>query len=278
MKKFTVVSLLCLVFLSGCGYGVRYVASKAFYQGGQEFDETPEDRGLPHVVAEFENTDGDTLHGWVVPGKEGYPIIIYFHGNVSNVTHGLEKIEMLNSLGFSVFSFEYRGYGKSEGRPLYEDDFYRDARSALWWLHRMGWDNSKIIYYGHSLGAGVALNLALEEPPAGVILESAFTSYAGMLKYKAPFLYMIGGWKASEFSNISKIPKLKSPVILFHGTSDLIVPSEMSQRLYDAAQPPKKLYLVNGASHVNAMYLARKDLSEDLKEFLPDRGEPVSFQ
>ena len=99
-----------------------------------------------------------------------------------------------------------------------------------------------------------------------------------MLKYKAPFLYMIGGWKASEFSNISKIPKLKSPVILFHGTSDLIVPSEMSQSLYDAAQPPKKLYLVNGASHVNAMYLARKDLAEDLKEFLPDRGEPVSFQ
>ena len=278
MQKFTVISLLCLVFLSGCGYGVRYVVSKTLYQGGQAFDETPEERGLDYVVAEFKNTDGNTLHGWLIPGKEGYPLIIYFHGNISNVTHGLEKIETLNSLGFSVFSFEYRGYGQSEGRPLYEDDFYRDAQSALWWLHRRGWNNSKIIYYGHSLGAAVALNLALEEPPAGVILESAFTSYAGMLKDKAPFLYMLGGWKAREFSNISKVPKLKSPIILFHGTSDLIVPSQMSQRLYDAAQPPKKLYLVDGANHVNTLYLAREGLAKDLEMFLPDRGSTVSFQ
>ena len=142
----------------------------------------------------------------------------------------------------------------------------------------MGWDNSKIIYYGHSLGAAVALNLALEEPPAGVILESAFTSYAGMLKYKAPFLYMLGGWKASEFSNISKISKLKRPIVIFHGTSDLIVPSLMSQRLYDSAQQPKKLYLVDGATHVNAMYLERKALAEDLKDFLQESEKPVSFQ
>ena len=278
MKKLTVVSLLCLVTLLGCGYVGRYTMSKAFYQSGQEFDETPEDRGLDYVVAKFKNTDGDTLHGWVIPGKEEYPLIIYFHGNVSNVTHGLEKIELLNSLGFSVFSFEYRGYGESEGRPLYEDDFYRDARSALWWLRRMGWDNSQLIYYGHSLGAAVALNLALEEPPVGVILESAFTSYAGMLKYRAPYLYMLGGWKAQEFNNISKISKLKSPIVLFHGTSDAVVPSQMSQKLYDAAQSPKRLYFINGANHVNVLDSARKDLAEDLKWFLPGSGMLVSFQ
>jgi len=124
----------------------------------------------------------------------------------------------------------------------------------------------------------VALNLALEEPPIGVILESAFTSYAGMLKYKAPFLYRLGGRKAQEFNNISKISKLKSPIVLFHGTSDVIVPSQMSQKLYDAAQSPKRLYLINGANHVNALDLAHKVLAEDLKWFLPGSGTFVSFQ
>ena len=272
MQKFTVISLLCLLFLTGCGYVVRSSVSNVFYQGGQEFNVTPEGRGLDYVVAEFKNTDGNKLHGWFIPGKEGFPLIIYFHGNISNVTHGLEKIELLNRLGFSVFSFEYRGYGKSEGRPLYEDDFYRDARSALRYLQRNGWDKSNVIYYGHSLGAAVALNLALEEPPLGIILESAFTSYSGMLKYQAPYIYMFGGWKAREFNNISKISKVKRPIVLFHGSSDLIVPSAMLKKLYDAAQNPKKMVLVEGANHVNTLELSSETLTEDLAWFL-HRGE-----
>lgn len=278
MNNIIMVSFLLLVLLSGCGYVVRSAISSTIYQGGEEFSETPKDVGLEYVVAEFENTDGDTLHGWLIPGEKGYPLIIYFHGNVSNVTHGLEKIEILNDLGFSIFSFEYRGYGKSEGSALFEDDFYRDARSSLLWLHRKGWDNRKIIYYGHSLGGAVALNLALEEPPLGVILESAFTSYAGMVKYKAPFLYMLGGWRAREFDNLSKISKLKSPIVLFHGTSDETVPPQMSQKLYDAAPSPKKLYLVNGATHVNAFTLSHEDFTEELKWFLPYNGRIPSSQ
>ena len=185
---------------------------------------------------------------------------------------------MLNNLGFSVFSFEYRGYGKSEGQPLYEDDFYRDARSALWYLQRNGWDKSNIIYYGHSLGAAVALDLALVEPPLGIILESAFTSYAGMLKYQAPYIYMFVGRNAREFNNISKISKNKSPIVLFHGSSDLIVPPEMLKELYDTAQNPKKMVLVEGANHVNTLELSFETLAEDLVWFLPRSGLSASIQ
>ena len=278
MQKYIFIVVLLLICLSGCGYGVRYATSSIFYQGGQEFDVTPEERGLDFVAVNFENTDGNTLHGWFIPGKDGYPLLIYFHGNVSNISHGLEKIVLLNNLGFSVFSFEYRGYGKSEGRPLNEDDFYRDAESALLWLHRNGWVNRKIIYYGHSLGASVALNLALEEPPLGVILESAFTSFADMFKSRAPFLYSFGGKNVREFNNISKISKIKCPIVLFHGTADEIVPPQMSQELYDKAMPPKKLYFVKGATHVNSLELAQKKLADDLSWFIPDKHLSTSTQ
>lgn len=262
------IAILYLVSLSGCGYGVRYLVSSAVYQGGQEFNETPDARGLDYVAVEFKNSDGDLLHGWLIPGRDHYPLILYCHGNMANVTHGLETIEVLNRLGFSLFAFEYRGYGRSEGRPLFEDDFYRDARSALWWLQKTGWDSRRMIYYGHSLGAAVALNLALEEPPAGVVLESAFTSYAGMVKYKAPLIYILGGWSTREFNNLAKIQMLKSPVVLLHGTSDVVVPPQMSQQLYDAANSPKRLYLIESAGHSDVMDFAREGIADRLGWFV----------
>lgn len=267
MKYFLIFIFLAMSQLNGCGYGLRYVVSNTFYVGGEEFNVTPEKAGLEYVAVEFDNGDGDTLHGWYVKGKENYPVVIYFHGNVSNVTHGLDKIKLLNKLGYSILSFEYRGYGKSEGWALYEDDFYRDARSALRYLQSKGWENDETIYFGHSLGASVALDLAAEEPPLGLIMESAFTSYAGMIKHQTPYAYVFGGWKVKEFDNVAKISKIKIPIVIFHGVLDEIVPLHMSKSLYDAAKGPKRLHQIKDANHVNAIEMSTELLIKDLEWF-----------
>jgi len=266
-----ILTLMLAGMQFGCGYGTRYLVSNTFYQSGHVFNETPKDRDLEYVTVNFESSDGDILHGWLVAGRKDLPLIIYFHGNISNVTHGLEKIELLNKQGFTIFSFEYRGYGKSEGAALYEDDFYRDARSALRWVNRQGWNNNDIIYYGHSLGAAVAINLALEQPPLSLLLESAFTSYADMAKHKVSFLTLLERLriyeldkKTSEFDNINKVPKLKRPIVFYHCASDVIVPSQMSEALFRLAKEPKRLRIVKGANHINSLELANSSLVDDL--------------
>ena len=266
MPYFKLLVLLFLLPLTACGV-TRYVGSNVLYIGGEEFNETPKEVGIEYFDVDFKNTDGDELHGWMVPGRDGAPLVIYFHGNMSNVTHGLDKIEFLNELGFSVFTFEYRGYGKSKGHPLFEDDFYRDARAAMLWLERHGWDESQMIYYGHSMGSAVAIQLALDQPPLGMLLESSFSSFADMLKLKAPFVYTFGGWTFREFDNVSKMPKLKGPIIFIHGEEDNIVPSWMSNKLYDTFSGTKDLILVPGGNHVDSVTLGASEVQRALEKF-----------
>lgn len=270
MPQLKFIAVLSLFFLTACG-ATRYMGSNVLYISGEEFNETPQEVGIEYSDVDFKNTDGDELHGWVIPGRDGAPLVVYFHGNMSNVTHGLEKIKFLHNLGFSVFTFEYRGYGKSQGHPLFEDDFYRDARAAMLWLERHGWDESKMIYYGHSMGAAVAIQLALEQPPLGLLLESSFSSFADMLKLRAPFVYMFGGWTFREFDNVSKMPKLKSPIIFVHGEKDDIVPSWMSDKLYDKSPLPKKLILVPGANHINSVTVGVAEVKRALTTFTLDK-------
>ena len=270
MPQLKFIVLLSLLFLTACGV-TRYVGSNVLYVSGEEFNGTPKEVGIEYFDVDFKNTDGDELHGWMVPGRVGAPLILYFHGNMSNVTHGLEKIELMHDLGFSVFTFEYRGYGESDGHPLFEDDFYRDARAAMLWLERHGWDESQMIYYGHSMGSAVAIQLALEQPPLGLLLESSFSSFAEMFKLRAPFVYMFGGWSFKEFNNISKMPKLKSPIIFVHGEDDDIVPSWMSDKLYRYSPWPKKLILVPGANHIDSVTMGAAEVKRALTAFTLDK-------
>ena len=270
MIHFKLLVLLSLLFLNACGF-TRYVGSNVLYVSGEEFNVTPEEVGIEYFDVDFKNTDGDELHGWMIPGSSGAPLILYFHGNMSNVTQGLEKIELMHDLGFSVFTFEYRGYGESEGHPLFEDDFYRDARAAMLWLERHGWDESQIIYYGHSMGSAVAIQLAIEQPPLGLLLESSFSSFSDLFKLKAPFVYMFGGWTFKEFNNISKMPKLKSPIIFVHGEEDDIAPSWMSNKLYDKSPLPKQLILVPGANHIDSVTLGAGEVQRALANFSLDK-------
>lgn len=211
---------------------------------------TPEVAGLAYEEVHFPAADGVRLHGWLLPGQPGGPLLVFAHGNAGNISHRIDNLAHFQRLGLAVFIFDYRGYGLSEGQ-ITEPGSYDDIRGALAWLKGRGWSPNRMIYFGRSLGAAVALQLALEEPPAGLVLESAFTSVAGMGWHHQPLAYALFGWWAlsSRYDSLEKIGRLRCPLLLFQGARDRIVPPAMAHQLFARAPQPKTLYLIPGAGH-----------------------------
>lgn len=211
---------------------------------------TPEAVGLVYEEVLFPAADGILLHGWYLPGDRNKPLVLFAHGNAGNISHRIDNLTGFHRLGLPVFIFDYRGYGRSVGQTT-EQGTYQDIRGALAWLRQRGWTPGSMIYFGRSLGAAVALQLALEEPPAALVMESAFTSVASLGWRLQPVSYALFGWWAisSRYDNLAKIGQLRCPLLLFHGDRDRIVPPAMARRLFDAAPQPKTLYLIPGADH-----------------------------
>ncbi len=210
---------------------------------------TPATMRLAYEDVQFTAADGTRLHGWYLPGKQGRPLVVFCHGNAGNISHRVDNLRLLRELGLSVFILSYRGYGQSEGTPS-EEGTYSDMRGALSWLKGKGWTPERMIYFGRSVGAGVALQLALEQPPAGLVLESPFTSIKAMGQRHYPLLWLLAGWLIeARYDNLAKISGLKSPLLIFHGDRDAIVPQQMGIELFEAAPQPKTFYSIPRAGH-----------------------------
>ncbi|NOY12121.1 MAG: alpha/beta hydrolase [Deltaproteobacteria bacterium] len=210
---------------------------------------TPATMRLEFEDVFFTAEDGTRLHGWYLPGAAGQPLVLFCHGNAGNISHRVDNLRLLRKLGLAVFIFDYRGYGQSEGKAD-EQGTYSDMRGALNWLQKKGWPPEKMIYFGRSVGAGVALQLALERPPAGLILESPFTSIKAMGQHHYPLLWLLAGWALeARYDNLAKIAQLKVPLLIFHGEQDDIVPQWMGIELFERAPQPKRFYSIPRAGH-----------------------------
>lgn len=210
---------------------------------------TPANMRLEFEDVFFTATDGTRLHGWYLAGEPGQPLVLFCHGNAGNISHRVDNLRLLRELGFAVFIFDYRGYGQSEGQPG-EKGTYSDMRGAIAWLQTRGWPPEQMIYFGRSLGAGVALQLALEIPPAALVLESAFTSVPAMGRLHYPLLWQLAGWLLdARYDNMAKIHQLKVPLLMFHGQEDEIVPFAMGRELFENAPQPKRFHAIRGAGH-----------------------------
>jgi fermentation-respiration switch protein FrsA (DUF1100 family) len=192
-----------------------------------------------------------TLHGWWMPSPNASaPVVLYLHGNDSNIGGNVDHVAALCRLGFSVLAVDYRGYGKSEGAFPSERQLYEDAETAWDYLLRQRHaDAGRTFIYGHSLGGAVAIELGLRRPEAaGVIAESTFTSMSEMAKIAyGPFPV---DWLLNQrFDALAKVAMLRRPVLFIHGTADTEVPYAMSERLFSAAREPKALLLIPGGGH-----------------------------
>ncbi len=210
---------------------------------------TPASLQLEFEEVFFAAEDGTKLHGWYLPGEAGQPVVVFCHGNAGNISHRVDNLRLLRALGLAVFIFDYRGYGQSEGKAS-EEGTYRDMRGAISWLKEKGWPPGRMIYFGRSVGAGVALQLALEQPPAGLVLESPFTSIKAMGRHHYPLLWLLAGWAFDvRYDNLEKIGQLQVPLLILHGDRDAIVPQQMGKALFKRAPQPKTFYSIPQAGH-----------------------------
>jgi fermentation-respiration switch protein FrsA (DUF1100 family) len=207
--------------------------------------------GLPDAEPQTVDTeDGLTLGGWFLPARArdtGYTVII-FNGNAGHRGYRAGLAAQLAARGVSVFLFDYRGYGGNPGLPS-ETGLSRDARAALAYLgRRPGVDLTRIVFFGESLGAAVAVRLALEYPPAALILRSPFSSMAAIGSFHYPIL-PVRLLLRDRYPTIDLIPKITSPLLIVAGDADRIVPLADTQELFDAAPQPKRLVVIPGADH-----------------------------
>jgi fermentation-respiration switch protein FrsA (DUF1100 family) len=235
----------------------------------RELVATPADVGLRYEEVFFPAADGVRLHGWLVPGLPGRPLVLFCHGNAGNISHRVENLRLFRErLGVSVFIFDYRGYGRSEGHAT-EEGTYADARGALAWLRGRGWEPARIVYFGRSLGAAVAVQLALEAPPAGLVLETPFPSVPAMGRHHYSLLYWLLGWAlAARYDVEARIGRLHVPLLVFQGDRDTIVPERMARDLFARAREPKTFHLIRGAGHNDTLRHGEADYWAAWRRFL----------
>ncbi len=205
----------------------------------------------------FTAQDGVQLHGWFVPATQSpaRATMLVFNGNAGNRAYRAEFAHAFRPHGLAVLLFDYRGFGGSAGSPD-EPGLALDARAARrYLLSRPDVDASRVVYFGESLGAAVAVELAAEHPPAALVLRSPFTSMADVGRHHYPFL-PVRLLLRDRFATIDRIAQVRAPLLVIAGDADSIVPLAQSRRLYEAANPPKDFVVIEGADHNDAALTA----------------------
>ncbi len=234
---------------------IRFLLNSLLYFPSQALVETPGTRGLECRELAIHTEDGERLHGWWVPARsERLGHVLLCHGNGGNVGDRVLHAELLSGAGFDLLLFDYRGYGRSTGRPD-EEGTYRDARAAREALLReAGAEGSPVFYLGESLGGAVALRLALEAPAQGLVLQSTFTGVRDMARQHYPFIPR--ALVPDAYPSLRRIPELRTPLLVLHGDRDEIVPLSHGKALHEAAPEPKRMQVFEGVGHNDLIPLA----------------------
>ena len=246
---------------------LRWSEPHMIYFPLREIEQTPAAIGLPFEEVTPRAADGVQIHGWFVAANvAAAPTVLFFHGNAGNISHRLEKLAILHELGMSVLLIDYRGYGRSEGKPD-EPGLYLDARAAHAYLTRMrGIPERQIILYGESLGSAVAVDLAAESQVGGLILEAPFTSVADVGRDVYPFL-PVGLLARSKYDSLGKIARIRVPLLVLHSREDEIFPMRHAEQLLAAAPEPKRLVELAGG-HNDAFLVSENNYRGALQEFI----------
>jgi fermentation-respiration switch protein FrsA (DUF1100 family) len=235
------------------------------------FGDVPDPRTLGLEAAEavsFSTADGLTLSGWFVSRtKTPEFTVIVFNGNAGNRAFRAPLADALARTDLAVLLFDYRGFGGNPGSPT-EGGLENDARAARdYVVSRSDVDRRKLVYYGESLGTAVAAHLAVDSPPAALILRSPFTSMTDIGRHHYPFLPV--RWLLRDrYATIERIARVSSPLMVIAGDNDRIVPIANSRRLYEAAGDPKSLLVIGGADHNDDSLLAGREMITEMLRFL----------
>jgi fermentation-respiration switch protein FrsA (DUF1100 family) len=207
------------------------------------------------------NSSGVSISAIHLHNPEAHYTILFSHGNAEDIGNALPTLEKVKSMGFSVFAYDYQGYGTSLGSPS-EENAFKDVKAAYNYLvNNLGVSPDRIIAYGRSLGGAVAVDLAQRHPLGGLIVESSFvTAYRVVTKIPLfPF---------DKFKSISKIKQVRCPVLVIHGKRDEIIPFSDGEKLFLEANEPKLSYWVEEAAHNNLLRIAANGYEKALWDFV----------
>jgi len=207
--------------------------------------------GLDFRDAEFQAADGTRLHGWYVPHENPRAVVLFCHGNAGNLSHRAPMLQTLHDqVGVSVLIFDYRGYGRSEGKPD-ESGVLADGRAARAWLAKeAGIPETEIVLMGRSLGGAVAVDLAAADGARALVLESTFSSMPDVAAHHYPW-FPVRYLMRTRLDSAAKIAGYRGPLLQSHGAADTIVPIEFGRRLFAAAEAsrPKEFVVFGGLDH-----------------------------
>jgi uncharacterized protein len=242
---------------------IRPLLYSLLYFPSRRLAATPAAAGLDYDDVEIETADGERLHAWWVPSQApaaGH--LLLCHGNGGNIGDRVVQIALLCAEGFDVLAFDYRGYGRSTGRPS-EQGTYLDARAALAALRMQdAVDPARIVYVGESLGGAIALELALASPPAGLVLQSTFTSIRDMARMHYPFIPRLA--VPDAYPSLRLVAGLRAPLLCLHGDRDEIVPLMHGEALFDAAPEPKAMRVFEGVAHNDVLAHAGREWADTI--------------
>ncbi len=245
---------LIFIYLSFAIYIYFQADSMIFLPPSSTYQDTKE-------IIKLTSEDGTKLSAVHLLNPNAKYTVLYAHGNASDLGTIQPRLEELENIGFSVFAYDYRGYGTSEGKSS-EKNAYKDIDTAYNYLtQELKIPPQQIIVFGRSVGGGSAIDLASRKSIAGLITESTFIS---AFRVKIPFSIL----PFDRFPNLTKIKKIKCPVLIMHGTMDDVVPFYHSEKLFQQAHPPKLSLWVEEANHNDFTYVAGEKYTTILKEFV----------
>ncbi len=244
----------------------------------------PADHDIAYEDVEFQASDGVRLHGWWLPASgEPRGTVLFLHGNAQNISTHIAAVYWLPDQDFNVFMPDYRGFGKSEGRPDFAG-VHRDAEAALAIARdRADSDGTALAVFGQSLGGAIAITLVAEAGERygvdALVADSPFSSYRGIAREKFaevwltwPLQYPLSWTISDRFAPIDFIADVSPiPVLLMAGDQDVIVPPHHAEALYQAARPPKEIRRASSAGHTQSLTVRgeREYLVDWLKTWLP---------
>jgi fermentation-respiration switch protein FrsA (DUF1100 family) len=240
------------------------IADRLFYHPTRQEYDRPERLNLAYESVRFPTADGLQLHGWFFPAHgPAAGTVLHLHGNAGNITGHFQQVAWLPEAGWNVLCFDYRGYGRSQGRVC-RTGTIADAQAALdYLLTRPDVDPRRIVAFGQSLGGAVGIVLAARRRElTGLAVDGAFDRYRGIAAWHIrhnPILFVLAWWlprlmMTDGYDPIDDVARVSPrPLLIIQGTADRVVDPRTARRLYDAARQPKELWLIDGADHYQAL-------------------------
>ncbi len=266
MIWFIVITLLSLYLLITL---VLWGSQKGMiFSPGKEIFRTPEDEGIEFEDIDLHTPDGLTLNAWYIPKSGSTKCILFCHGNAGSLSSRVDTIKLLNEMGFSIFIFDYRGFGISEGSPS-EKGCYIDTETALDYMQndlRISQEN--IVIWGRSLGGPIAAYIAGKGSFYACVLESTFTSIREMAVHKFK-LFPTAQLLRFNFPTIEYLKQIKNPILIVHSPDDEMIPYVMGERLFKSASEPKQFLKLHG-DHNNCYFDSIEEYQKAIKSFMSE--------